>query len=1454
MPSFRVSARIFRQAVVVLSLLSLPFAGSTGQIATSPTAPITLARQDVTGFSLPYTVAMGDLNGDGKPDLVVGNQDPVGTVEILVNMGSSGTLTSLGSPFTFQTGAPVNQIVLADLNGDGRLDIVVAHNGGVTIFTNATAPGLPTINLNPPTTVPTPPGAAALSVAAADLNGDGQTDLVVGFNGSSGPSAMAFRNQSSPFGLSFDPGTSLPLIGPVPAIAAVDVNGDGRLDIVMANGIGVAVALNTATVVGSPFSFSSPVPFMTGTSRTPTSIAAGDLNGDGKPDLVVGQGNSFAVLTNMMSPGGSPAFAPFALTSAPMGADFVGVADMNGDGRLDVVTLSAAGGGVAGWPNVTSPGSSTVAFGSPSQFAAPVSKGFVIADVNGDGRPDVILAQTSTNSVGILYNTTGAADHLAFGTQPSSAQAGASISPAVTVTVQDALGNPVTTATNPVTVALGANPDGATLSGTLTMNAVNGVATFGNLSLDKVGTGYTLAASSAGLAGATSGSFSVSAGAPAQLVIATQPSNTQVGASISPAVTVAIQDAFGNATQATSSVTIALAANPGGATLSGTTTANAVNGVASFGNLSLDKVGTGYTLVASSSGLTATISFPFTVAAALPPHIVKSFGSATIPFNGTTTLFFTIDNPNQNTTLTGITFIDALPAGLQVASTPGLINGCGGTVTADAGSISVTLSGGTLAPGAVCHVSVLVQGKTPGVKNNSVTVSDTSVGVGNTSTASVTVGIAPPVIVKDFSRHIIRLNGTTSLSFMIRNPNPSTEINAVSFTDTLPQGLVVAAPSGLSIAFGDCGGTITATPGTFIVSLAAATLGPGASCGFSVNITGVTPGKKTNQVTVSSAVGAGNTSTATLAVVEPATVIKAFGAKQIPLNGTTSLRFTIINNDLSTPLTDIYLLDFLPSGMRISAPDNGLTQTCSGTVVADPGGHDLGLVGASLDPATSCTFSVNVTATSAGILVNTTDPLSSFFGALEIGDPASASIQVVAPPTIRKAFNPTSIPLNGITLVTFNLTNPNTNLTLTGVAFNDSLPSGLAVATPNGQNGTCGGGTINALAGSNTISLSGATLLPGGSCTFSVNVTGEGMGMKNNSVTVTSANGGSGNLATASITVVAPPIIAKAFNPATIMLNTTSSLIFTIANPAGNPVDLTGVAFTDTLPAGLTVASTPNTSNTCGGTTIAAAGSRSVSLSGGTLAPGASCTASVTVKGTTVGVANNSVIVTSTNGGTGNFATASITVTKVPTVTLIHSSPDPSIVGSPATFTAQVIPEVTGTPTGTVTFKDGNTALGTVPLNASGTVTFTTSSLGPGSHSITATYSGDGNFDGSTSRTLTQNVTYEIVALYDQAQVKNSGATIPIKVVLMGGNSQNLSSPNIVLHVTGVFDASGNPVPGQISNANPNGDFRFDAGLAQNGGGYIFNLSTKGLPPGTYTVHFTIPGDPITHLVTFTVK
>ena len=224
--------------------------------------------------------------------------------------------------------------------------------------------------------------------------------------------------------------------------------------------------------------------------------------------------------------------------------------------------------------------------------------------VSTSGSYTLVATSTGLTSATSASFTVATPVKLAFIVQPSNAVTGGVISPAVQVAIQDANGNTVTAAANPVTLAL---TSGAGLQGTLTATPQNGVATFGNLSLSAPGS-YTLSATSPGLTAATSAGFTVTT--PVKLAFLVQPSNALTGVAISPAVQVAIQDANGNTVAAdTNPVAIALV---GSTDLGGTLTATPYNGIATFSNLMVSSEGS-YTLSATSSGLAAATSTSFIV-------------------------------------------------------------------------------------------------------------------------------------------------------------------------------------------------------------------------------------------------------------------------------------------------------------------------------------------------------------------------------------------------------------------------------------------------------------------------------------------------------------------------------------------------------------------------------------------------------------------------------------------------------------------------------------------------------------------------------------------------------------------------------------------------------------------------------------------------------------------------
>lgn len=238
---------------------------------------------------------------------------------------------------------------------------------------------------------------------------------------------------------------------------------------------------------------------------------------------------------------------------------------------------------------------------------------------------------TISNS-GTVDFSSGPASKLQLDVQPSTAAAGATITPAVRVGVYDANGNrvPGINMGVPITVTLGGGATGATLSGTTTVTSSQGDADFTDLAVDLAATGYTLTASADGLTSATSSSFDVTAGAPARLAFKAQPQSATAGATLAP-IAIELEDAQGNLAAGNSGmVTLALASGNG--TLMGTTTVQAANGVATFSDLTLTAAGT-FTLAATSGSFSGATSMPFTIA----PAAASKLGFPSLPAAGSVT-------------------------------------------------------------------------------------------------------------------------------------------------------------------------------------------------------------------------------------------------------------------------------------------------------------------------------------------------------------------------------------------------------------------------------------------------------------------------------------------------------------------------------------------------------------------------------------------------------------------------------------------------------------------------------------------------------------------------------------------------------------------------------------------------------------------------------------------------
>ena len=253
---------------------------------------------------------------------------------------------------------------------------------------------------------------------------------------------------------------------------------------------------------------------------------------------------------------------------------------------------------------------------SSNHMVATVSQTGLVSALNGGTATITAVGKGTPGSLNVTV-LAAAANKLAFIIQPTSAVAGDPLSPAIQVEIQDAAGNRITNARDGVTIAFSANPGSGVLTGTKTVNAIDGIASFSGISVNKAAAGYTLLATSGFLDTTTSAAFAISPAAPAKLTFGAQPPNAQGNIVFGTATTVTIADQFDNQTTATNNVTLSLVDNPWktpfatGGVLSGTLTVAANNGTATFSDLRLDKPALGLSPRRDSNGLIGASSNTF---------------------------------------------------------------------------------------------------------------------------------------------------------------------------------------------------------------------------------------------------------------------------------------------------------------------------------------------------------------------------------------------------------------------------------------------------------------------------------------------------------------------------------------------------------------------------------------------------------------------------------------------------------------------------------------------------------------------------------------------------------------------------------------------------------------------------------------------------------------------------
>jgi hypothetical protein len=362
----------------------------------------------------PVSVAVGDFNGDGRPDLAVINENPdgPGTASVLLNTTPRGPATLAFAPQqTFGTGIGPVSVAVGDFNGDGKPDLVVANRGNfgyddaVSVLLNTTPTGATTPSFAPQQTFAAGPGG----LAVGDFNGDGKPDLVVtNFN----DNTVSVLLNTTPTGAtipSFAPQQTFATGIHPDSVAVGDFNLDGKPDLVIANYYDsgtVSVLLNTTPTGATTPSFAPQQTFATG--RYPGPVAVGDFNGDGKLDVVVGNlNNSVSVLLNTTPTGATtPSFAPQQTFATGMYAFSVAVGDFNDDGKPDLAVANGGDVSVSVLLNTTPTGATTPSFAPQQTFATGVGPlSVAVGDFDDDGKPDLALVSNS-NTLSVLLNRT----------------------------------------------------------------------------------------------------------------------------------------------------------------------------------------------------------------------------------------------------------------------------------------------------------------------------------------------------------------------------------------------------------------------------------------------------------------------------------------------------------------------------------------------------------------------------------------------------------------------------------------------------------------------------------------------------------------------------------------------------------------------------------------------------------------------------------------------------------------------------------------------------------------------------------------------------------------------------------------------------------------------------------------------------------------------------------------
>ena len=443
---------------------------------------------DFAAGSQPWDIVLGDIDGDGKSDIIVSN-DGTNTISVYRNTSTSGSISagSFAAPVSFITvNLPIG-VAVGDIDGDGKLDIAVTTqtSSTVSVFRNTSSPGSVTMAARQDFTT----SSITTNVGFADIDKDGKSDMVV-CNFSSA-NVSVFRSTSTSGSISFAARLDFSTGSNPEGLAFGDIDGDGMVDMVVADRGSNTISLyrNTATSGSiTAGSFAARVPFATATA--PVGLRIVDIDGDGKLDIA-NSNNASAVLSvfrNTATSGviNSGSLAPrvdFSTGANPFFGNAVG--DIDGDGKPDIVGINVLSNSLSVFRNTATSGTiNSSSFAQRVDFAANVNPYSVaVGDLDGDGKADVVLTNNASNNISVYRN-----DPLQPITGPSTVCAGGST--ITTITLADATPSGTWTSSNTAIATVGSTTGVVTgiSSGvvTITYSGTSGIGNLGNYTVKTI--------------------------------------------------------------------------------------------------------------------------------------------------------------------------------------------------------------------------------------------------------------------------------------------------------------------------------------------------------------------------------------------------------------------------------------------------------------------------------------------------------------------------------------------------------------------------------------------------------------------------------------------------------------------------------------------------------------------------------------------------------------------------------------------------------------------------------------------------------------------------------------------------------------------------------------------------------------------------------------------------------